>query len=177
MLICLPAPAQLAEIYNPLGREDTGGHYLDAHVKVAGNYPELEKPDVHANQATTHVVAEDRREKVKEAMLHAWGSYVKYAWGSDELQVADLSGHVLANFFRRIQKKARYVVPCLLMHVVANFVQPQSKRGRNEYGGLGVTIVDSLDTLYIMELKDEFQKAKEYAPVCRFCYPAPGVTF
>ena len=28
-----------------------------------------------------------RREKVKEAMLHAWGSYEKYAWGQDELQV------------------------------------------------------------------------------------------
>lgn len=29
----------------------------------------------------------ERREKVKEAMLHAWNSYVKYAWGMDELQV------------------------------------------------------------------------------------------
>lgn len=29
----------------------------------------------------------ERREKVKEAMLHAWNSYVKYAWGQDELQV------------------------------------------------------------------------------------------
>ena len=29
----------------------------------------------------------ERREKVKEAMLHAWNSYVTYAWGMDELQV------------------------------------------------------------------------------------------
>lgn len=28
-----------------------------------------------------------RREKVKDAMLHAWSSYEKYAWGHDELQV------------------------------------------------------------------------------------------
>lgn len=28
-----------------------------------------------------------RREKVKGAMLHAWTSYEKYAWGRDELQV------------------------------------------------------------------------------------------
>lgn len=28
-----------------------------------------------------------RREKVKEAMIHAWSSYEKYAWGQDELQV------------------------------------------------------------------------------------------
>ena len=29
----------------------------------------------------------ERREKVKEAMIHAWSSYEKYAWGKDELQV------------------------------------------------------------------------------------------
>lgn len=28
-----------------------------------------------------------RREKVKDAMIHAWSSYEKYAWGHDELQV------------------------------------------------------------------------------------------
>ena len=28
-----------------------------------------------------------RREKVKDAMLHAWTSYEKYAWGKDELKV------------------------------------------------------------------------------------------
>lgn len=28
-----------------------------------------------------------RRDKVKEAMIHAWSSYEKYAWGQDELQV------------------------------------------------------------------------------------------
>lgn len=29
----------------------------------------------------------ERREKVKEAAIHAWNSYEKYAWGQDELQV------------------------------------------------------------------------------------------
>jgi len=67
----------------------------------------------------------ERREKVKDAMLHAWNSYVKYAWGMDELQ-------------------------------------PQSKNGVNSFGGLGATLVDSLDTLYIMGLKDEFQKARDW---------------
>lgn len=66
-----------------------------------------------------------RREKVKEAMLHAWNSYVKYAWGQDELQ-------------------------------------PQSKNGVNSFGGLGATLIDSLDTLYIMGLEDEFRKAREW---------------
>jgi mannosyl-oligosaccharide alpha-1,2-mannosidase len=34
-------------------------------------------------------------------------------------------------------------------------------RGINQFGGLGATIVDSLDTLFIMGLKPQFEKAKE----------------
>ncbi|XP_038714010.1 mannosyl-oligosaccharide 1,2-alpha-mannosidase MNS1-like [Tripterygium wilfordii] len=76
------------------------------------------------------VVPEDpidvqRREKVKEAMIHAWSSYEKYAWGQDELQ-------------------------------------PQSRSGVNSFGGLGATLVDALDTLYIMGLKEQFQRAREW---------------
>ncbi|KAJ4718777.1 alpha-1,2-Mannosidase [Melia azedarach] len=66
-----------------------------------------------------------RKEKVKEAMIHAWSSYEKYAWGQDELQ-------------------------------------PQSKNGVNSFGGLGATLVDSLDTLYIMGLDEQFQRAREW---------------
>lgn len=35
-------------------------------------------------------IDDERREKVKEAMLHAWNSYEKYAWGNDELQVCSV---------------------------------------------------------------------------------------
>ncbi|KAJ0076212.1 hypothetical protein Patl1_34916 [Pistacia atlantica] len=65
-----------------------------------------------------------RREKVKEAMIHAWSSYEKYAWGQDELQ-------------------------------------PQTKNGVNSFGGLGATLIDALDTLYIMGLDEQFQRARE----------------
>ncbi|XP_043713221.1 mannosyl-oligosaccharide 1,2-alpha-mannosidase MNS1 isoform X2 [Telopea speciosissima] len=41
-------------------------------------------------------------------------------------------------------------------------LQPQTKNGVNSFGGLGATIVDSLDTLFIMGLKEQFQKAKEW---------------
>ncbi|KAK4480775.1 hypothetical protein RD792_011626 [Penstemon davidsonii] len=70
-------------------------------------------------------IAIQRREKVKDAMIHAWSSYEKYAWGNDELQ-------------------------------------PQSKNGINSFGGLGATLIDSLDTLYIMGLDEQFQRAKEW---------------
>lgn len=70
-------------------------------------------------------VSFQRREKVKDAMLHAWASYEKYAWGKDELQ-------------------------------------PQTRDGIDSFGGLGATIVDSLDTLYIMGLEVQFRRAREW---------------
>ncbi|CAH1422952.1 unnamed protein product [Lactuca virosa] len=70
-------------------------------------------------------IENQRRLKVKDAMVHAWTSYEKYAWGHDELQ-------------------------------------PQSKNGVDSFGGLGATLIDSLDTLYIMGLDEEFQRAKEW---------------
>ncbi|XP_044485674.1 mannosyl-oligosaccharide 1,2-alpha-mannosidase MNS1-like [Mangifera indica] len=66
-----------------------------------------------------------RRDKVKEAMIHAWSSYEKYAWGQDELQ-------------------------------------PQTKNGVNSFGGLGATLIDALDTLYIMGLDEQFQRARDW---------------
>ncbi|KAL9157287.1 hypothetical protein ABFS82_09G133300 [Erythranthe guttata] len=66
-----------------------------------------------------------RREKVKDAMIHAWSSYEKYAWGHDELQ-------------------------------------PQTKKGVDSFGGLGATLIDALDTLYIMGLDEQFQRAREW---------------
>ncbi|XP_058113621.1 mannosyl-oligosaccharide 1,2-alpha-mannosidase MNS1-like isoform X5 [Magnolia sinica] len=95
------------------------------------NYLGDASEDIHFSEPTKkNLVADDpidieRRDKVKEAMLHAWTSYERYAWGQDELQ-------------------------------------PQTKNGIDSFGGLGATIVDSLDTLYIMGLDDQFQKAKEW---------------
>ncbi|ESR41000.1 Mannosyl-oligosaccharide 1,2-alpha-mannosidase MNS1 [Citrus sinensis] len=66
-----------------------------------------------------------RKQKVKDAMIHAWSSYEKYAWGQDELQ-------------------------------------PQTKNGVNSFGGLGATLIDALDTLYIMGLDEQFQRAREW---------------
>ncbi|KAL3700603.1 hypothetical protein R1sor_018625 [Riccia sorocarpa] len=70
-------------------------------------------------------VARERRNKVREAMLHAWTSYETYAWGYDELK-------------------------------------PKSRTGVNQFGGLGATIVDSLDTLFIMGFPEQFKKASEW---------------
>ncbi|KAK9134823.1 hypothetical protein Syun_014153 [Stephania yunnanensis] len=42
------------------------------------------------------------------------------------------------------------------------FAAAQSKDDVNSFGGLGATLIDSLDTLFIMGLDEQFQKAKEW---------------
>ncbi|KAF3798133.1 Mannosyl-oligosaccharide 1 2-alpha-mannosidase MNS1 [Colletotrichum gloeosporioides] len=66
-----------------------------------------------------------RRHEVRNAFKKSWQSYVRHAWGYDELQ-------------------------------------PLSLRGRNRYNGWGATLVDSLDTLWLMGLHDDFNDAVQY---------------
>ena len=35
---------------------------------------------------------------------------------------------------------------------------PKTQRGKNLFAGLGATVIDSLDTLYIMGMLDEFKR-------------------
>jgi len=41
-------------------------------------------------------------------------------------------------------------------------IKPQTKKGGDNWGGQGITLVDSLDTLWLMGLKDEFWKARDW---------------
>uniref|UniRef100_A0A8C6UPG6 alpha-1,2-Mannosidase n=1 Tax=Neogobius melanostomus TaxID=47308 RepID=A0A8C6UPG6_9GOBI len=61
-------------------------------------------------------------------MKHAWDSYRRYAWGSNELRPVSKQGHS-SNLFGDIK---------------------------------GATIVDALDTLYIMEMFEEFDVATDW---------------
>ena len=62
-------------------------------------------------------------------MKHAWDSYVKYAWGANELKPISRRGHSASIF------------------------------GNTAFGA---TIVDGLDTLYIMGLEEEFKKGRDW---------------
>uniref|UniRef100_H3C0R9 alpha-1,2-Mannosidase n=1 Tax=Tetraodon nigroviridis TaxID=99883 RepID=H3C0R9_TETNG len=63
-----------------------------------------------------------------QMMKHAWESYRRYAWGSNELRPVSKRGHS-SNLFGSIK---------------------------------GATIVDALDTLYIMEMFEEFDEATDW---------------
>ena len=79
----------------------------------------------YTNQRAAEPAADEgvpeRAAAVVDAMRHAWGGYVEYAWGTDELQ-------------------------------------PVSKTGTKTYGGLAATIIDSMSTLHLMGLHNEFAR-------------------
>lgn len=41
-------------------------------------------------------------------------------------------------------------------------IKPETMQGANGWGGFGTTLVDSLDTLWLMDMKDEFQRARDW---------------
>lgn len=51
-----------------------------------------------------NMVNVQRRKEVKGAMLHAWTSYEKYAWGDDELQVCLLTSKTVCMYMHFLLK-------------------------------------------------------------------------
>lgn len=73
--------------------------------------------------------AKERRDKVREMMIHAWNGYETYAWGANELKPISHTGHSASIFGKT---------------------------------AMGATIVDGVDTLYIMGLTEQYQKAHDW---------------
>ncbi|KAK2856021.1 hypothetical protein Q5P01_004756 [Channa striata] len=99
-------------------------------AKDANNLPvfQYHRPPGATGHEPSDPETRDRRAKVREMMKHAWDSYRRYAWGSNELRPVSKQGHS-SNLFGSIK---------------------------------GATIVDALDTLYIMEMFDEFDAATDW---------------
>ncbi len=70
-------------------------------------------------------IAYQRRERIKNAMIHAWEGYKDHAFGHDE-------------------------------------VKPVTGGSTSHWGGLGVSLVDALDTLWLMDLKDLFYEGRDW---------------
>lgn len=82
--------------------------------------------DFEANpeSADAKKTRETRQAVIKEAFLHSWNGYKRYAWGQDE-------------------------------------VAPVTGAFRSSFGGWGATLVDTMDTLWMMGLKDDFELCVE----------------
>ncbi len=82
---------------------------------------------VQSDEAAAAAASAERAEAVRQAMLHAWRGYERFAMGAAELHP--------------ISKRAK-----------------QDIKGGQGISGLGVTVVDAMSTLFVMGLKDEFDR-------------------
>nr|XP_061609884.1 mannosyl-oligosaccharide 1,2-alpha-mannosidase IA [Phyllopteryx taeniolatus] len=111
-------------------KEKVAKESLGQGGKAVNDLPAVEyhRPPGATGHEPLDPVTRQRRAKIKEMMKHAWDSYRRYAWGSNELRPVSKRGHS-SNLFGSIK---------------------------------GATIVDALDTLYIMEMFDDFDAATEW---------------
>ena len=70
-----------------------------------------------------------------------------------------------------LARSRRYHVKKGMQHAWAGYekyafgmdeLEPLSKKGNMRWGGIGTTLVDSLDTLWLMNMKDEFYRARDW---------------
>ena len=101
----------------------------------------IQRPSNPPHQPTKQEqdVWEPRKNEVRDAFKHAWSGYKSIAYPNDEL--LSLSGGT----------SNKFVLFPLSLHCVEFF----SKR----FNGWGVTLFDSLSTMWIMGLRDEFAEA------------------
>ncbi|TKS67728.1 Mannosyl-oligosaccharide 1,2-alpha-mannosidase IB [Collichthys lucidus] len=116
--------------------------------------------------AGRHVGGRDRRDMMK----HAWDSYRQYGWGHNELKPLAKKGHS-TNIFEHhtpfkldwtVLHQARIEQSSLHALLLSLKLTREKRRGQNGNSQLGATIVDALDTLYIMGLHDEFKDGQEW---------------
>lgn len=108
-----------------------GGQEIRNTLQNDLSYVEIQPPHIpDEEESKDHSEGiEMKRQFVKDMMKEAWFSYVKYAWGYNELQPLTKDGKLDSIF------------------------------GSSK---LGLTIVDSMDTLYLMGLKQEFEIGRKW---------------
>jgi mannosyl-oligosaccharide alpha-1,2-mannosidase len=108
----------------------------------------FEAPQRHSGKMgdeQREALIKERQILVKNAFLHAWDGYKALAWGHDELKPVSQEPH-------------------------DNFNVSEKARGHDDGGGAqtcylqgwGATIVDALDTLLVMDLREDYDVARQH---------------
>lgn len=108
--------------------------------------------------------SKERRAAVRAAVLHAWGGYKQFAWGMDELQPVAQKGQNVRAPFSVFVCCVSGLVDRMCIHI-SHINQPPpllKKNPTTQWFGLGLTLVDSLDLLWLMGEKEEFKGAAEW---------------
>jgi hypothetical protein len=114
------------------------------------------------------LIAVDETYDIKSNFVPLGGKrYSEYTTGSSPYQITASIQHTSD----MVARSRRYHVKKAMVHAWNGYVEhafgmdeisPISGTGYNAWGGQGVTLVDSLDTLWVMDMKDEFERARDW---------------
>lgn len=117
--------------------------------------------------------------KVATDIIHGYhASYVCQHAGADGVKIRLVDGvndrpvtDTMRQESDRLGKERREAIKAGMKHAWDGYkkyawgrdeLKPLSNRGNDNWGGIGMTLVDSLDTLWIMGMKDEFDEARRW---------------
>lgn len=108
--------------------------------------------------------SKERRAAVRAAVLHAWGGYKQFAWGMDELQPVAQKGQNVRAPFSVFVLRFWFGRSYVYIYIPHKPTSPSFKKKNptTQWFGLGLTLVDSLDLLWLMGEKEEFKGAAEW---------------
>jgi hypothetical protein len=102
---------------------------------------------------------EEHRDEVKDTFLTSWDAYSKYAWGKLRPNVL-VSKHWSTSDSKDLAFNAKLIFD---LNLGKDIFHPISKKGEQmSPNGLGWIIVDSLDTLMIMNLTSQLSNARKW---------------
>ena len=90
--------------------------------------------------------------------------FTEYKWGDSPYIYSEGESDELA-------RSRRYHVKNAMKHAWENYenyafgndeIRPKSLETSDTWGGLGITLVDALDTLWLMDMKEEFYRARDW---------------
>lgn len=76
-------------------------------------------------------------------MKHAWSGYKQFAWGADHLKP-------VRYFFNLIFIFDMFLINKKLIAQLINLIKFEVSKSRHDWFNMALTIIDSLDTLFIM---------------------------
>ena len=103
----------------------------------------------------------------KEFAVRGGSRFTEYTDGSTPYTITD----EIQQQSDTVARSRRYHVKKAMQFAWDNYVKyafgkdellPQSGKGADVWGGQGITLVDALDTLWLMDMKDEFWQARDW---------------
>ena len=121
---------------------------------------------MNRNDASSHFETHDDIE-VPEAILNVYPDPESAAAGTfhdiNDPEILRLSDDLGRQRAEQVKKEFMFMWKNYEMKAWGqDELQPKSGKGNNNWGHMGVTLVDTLDTLWLMDLKSEFERAKNW---------------